>query len=128
VPIRTRLGLEWRLLDDHAQAHPAHHLIEHVIVPVTQPPVADLHRHVPITEGIPGARKARRIRIPHSRYRLERRDDFDYRSIIRQQQIATAQNDTALEEQPELQTGRETRTQPAPLSQLEWQHEPLGSR
>jgi hypothetical protein len=102
VPVCARLGFERRLFDEHAQPHPAHHFIEHVIVPVTQPAVADLHRHVPITQVIPRARETRRIRIPHRRYRLERRDDFHYRSIVRQQQIATAQNDTALEEQPEL--------------------------
>ena len=66
MPVRTRLRLERHLLDEHTRSEPAHHVVEHVIVPVSQPAAADLHRHVPVAKVIAGARKARRIRLPHS--------------------------------------------------------------
>ena len=46
--VSASFRLEWSLLDIHRESQAAHHLVEHVIVLITQPLGADLQRDMPI--------------------------------------------------------------------------------
>ena len=87
VPVCAGFWLERRLLDHDRQPEPAHHVVEHVIMSVSQPALANLHGHVTIAQVISGAREARCIGIAHGRDGFERRDHFHHRAIFRTQQI-----------------------------------------
>src|SRR5690349_5292310 len=89
MPVRAGLRLEGRLLDDDRQPQTANHVIEHMVVPIAKPSRSDLHRHMTIAEVITGARQTRRIRLAHSRHRLERRDDLDHRAVLAAQEITS---------------------------------------
>ena len=55
--IGTGFGLEWRMLDDNRQPHLLNHTVEHVIMQITQPVLADLHMDMSISKMIGGARQ-----------------------------------------------------------------------
>ncbi|HEV7715749.1 MAG TPA: hypothetical protein VGO53_09145 [Steroidobacteraceae bacterium] len=90
VTVRSGFRLEGRLLDEHRQAQPHHHVIEHVVVRVTEPVWPDLHRHMAIAQVVRGAGKEPAFRLSHGGNRLERRYHFDDRAVFGQQQVSAA--------------------------------------
>ena len=49
VRIRAAFRFKGRLLYKHGQAKAANHIVEHMVVPIAQPAVANLHGDVTIT-------------------------------------------------------------------------------
>src|SRR5580658_10459480 len=68
--VGTRLGLEGRLGYLHRQPESPHQIIEHVIVRIAQPAIAQLQRDVAVAQMVGRAREFARISAVHSRNRL----------------------------------------------------------
>ena len=88
--VSAGLWLERRLFDSDGEAQAANHLIEHVIVLITNPAVTDLQRHVPIAQMIAGPAQSHGLRGSHGRDGFRFSDDLHYAAIFREQQISTA--------------------------------------
>lgn len=121
--VSTGLRFERRLFYAHVESQAAHHVVEHVIVLVTQPTLSDLKRDVSIPEVIRRTRQSERVIGSHGRDGFRRSDDSNHATIVSAQQIAIAQHAPAFQEQTDLFARRERGAQAALRSQLERKYE-----
>jgi hypothetical protein len=71
--IRPRLRLERQIFHHHLQPQTPHHVIEHMIVTVSQPELSELQRNVAVAEMIGGAGQQPGIGGARRRDRFARR-------------------------------------------------------
>ncbi len=90
--IGAGLRLERRLFHGDGKAEAADHLVEHVIVLITHPAIADLQRHVPIAQVIARAAQRHGLRGAHGRDGLGLSDDLHDAAIVGEQQISAAED------------------------------------
>jgi hypothetical protein len=121
--VSTGFRLKRRLLHHDGESQAAHHVIEHVIVTIAQPAIADLQDHVSIAQVICRARNPLRILVMRFRDSFRRRSDFYDASIIGEQQISPAQDLSAFQNDSDLFAIGQTGTKTASAAKIKWQHE-----
>jgi hypothetical protein len=121
--VSTGFRLKRRLLHHDSESQAAHHVIEHVIVTVAQPAIADLQGHVSIAEVICRARKPLRILAMHVRDSFRGRADFDDPSIVGEQQISPAQDLSAFQNNSDLFAVGQAGAKTASAANIKWQHQ-----
>lgn len=117
------LGLERLLFDNDSKTQATHHFVEHVIVLIANPAVAELQRDVSISQVIARATQSQRYRRTHCRDGFGLGDDLHDPTIVREQMIAATQNRSSLEDQSNFFASVQRCTQAALVPQLERQHE-----
>jgi hypothetical protein len=117
------LGLERSVFDTHVEAETSHHVIEHMIVLIANESGANLQRDVSIAEVITDSRELPGICGANSRYAFRRCHHFDDPSILAEQSLAPTQHASALQENRNLFTRVEDRSQSTFRSQLERKHQ-----
>jgi hypothetical protein len=90
VPEGTRLGLERSATRLHGEAEPAHHVVEHVIVLVREPAIAELNGYVPVAEVVRTSQEQVRVGCVRNRKVLRRRAHDDHLAAVGQQQLSVA--------------------------------------
>jgi len=120
--VGTRFGLKRRVLDEYAQPQAAGHVIEHMVMAVSQPSVADLQCDVAIPQMISRARQASRVVGLQSRDRFLRRSYLHDPAVVGKQEIAVAQYVTAFEQHADLLTARQACAKSAAAPRVEGQH------
>jgi hypothetical protein len=97
VAVRAALGLEPGVLVGHGKPEPAQHVVEHVIVLISEPPDADLKRNVAIAEVIRGAREQVGIGGSRNAEGLVGGVDLVGLAVVGEQPIAVRENGSARE-------------------------------
>ena len=115
------LGLERSLERFDARAQAPQHGLEHVIGGDAQETVPDLHRHVPVTQMVGCPRQVRRRLAADVQHFLGLGNDFDDAAVTGDDQIATAQDFSAWQQQTHLFTRSERGSEPALLARIERQ-------
>ena len=102
--ISAGFRLERRFFDSDGESQAAHHVVEHMIVLIAQPVIADLQSDVTITEVIGRTREIATVNAAHRRHGFICGNDFNDTAIIGQQQVTTAQHRASFQEQAGLFT------------------------
>ena len=72
-----------RLFGAHFQTQCTHHLIQHMILQIAAPAVADLQRYMAVAEVIADVGQQQQRRTGCGRHRFDRSLDFDHTAILR---------------------------------------------
>ncbi len=97
--VRAGFRLEALTREAHLKAELSHHVIEHMIVQISQTQRLDLHRNVAIAEVIRRAHQGQRVIRSDDRELFARCFDRDDRAVIREQAVPVAQTRAAIEQE-----------------------------
>ena len=82
-----------------------HHVIQHMVMQITQPAVADLNRNVPVAQVVGGTCQAPGVGGAHDRHGLRRCHDLHDAAVLCAQPVPAPQHRAALKHHGDFLAG-----------------------